>query len=242
MWSRLSTDLHQLLLGAVRADNVIAIGDETATYKRCFAACANETVIMPVTVFKRDETCATDSGDRLGAGSASLGEQFPIAFGTIRLVVFGREPLSGQLVVAVSAGEALPMPRLIFVCHSAGCDDLAAFHAPRREFLLVATCTEDFLFSWDKALRANGCLAHTAGEALLVPLSGLVFHLLCPKRIFFSVAKKAIFPHETLKFLSWHDHRQYSNVVISLVRFPRLSDFLRLQLLTIFQIQSQFFV
>lgn len=45
-------------------------------------------------------------------------------------------------------------------------------------FLLVASSTVDFLLARNKRLGADGSLAHTAREALLVPLTGLVLHLL----------------------------------------------------------------
>ena len=49
--------------------------------------------------------------DGLGAAAASLGEEFPEAFTAVGLLIFGGELLSGQLLVAVGAGEALAVPR-----------------------------------------------------------------------------------------------------------------------------------
>lgn len=59
------------------------------------------------------------TGDRLGAGGTPLGEKFSEALGAVRLVVAGREPLTGQRLDAVCAGEALAMPRLVAVRHAA---------------------------------------------------------------------------------------------------------------------------
>lgn len=44
--------LHQLHLSALRADDVVAIGDEATSDQRSFAARADEAVVMPVPVFE----------------------------------------------------------------------------------------------------------------------------------------------------------------------------------------------
>jgi len=44
--------LHQLHLGAFRADDVVAVGDETTSDQRSFAARADEAIIMPVPVLE----------------------------------------------------------------------------------------------------------------------------------------------------------------------------------------------
>ena len=56
--------------------------------------------------------------------------------------------------------------------------DLGAFDAASGELLLVTAAAVDVLFARDERLGADGVLAHEAGEALLVPLSALVLHLL----------------------------------------------------------------
>ncbi|KAJ4436784.1 hypothetical protein ANN_16916 [Periplaneta americana] len=56
---------------------------------------------------------------------------------------------------------------------------LVALDAAGCELLLVAGGAVDLLFTRDEALGSYGCLAHTAAEALLVPLACLVLHLLC---------------------------------------------------------------
>ena len=57
---------------------------------------------------------------------------------------------------------------------------LAALDALGRELLLVALGAVDVMLLGDEALGANGVLAGAADEALLVPLPGLVLHLLHP--------------------------------------------------------------
>ena len=55
---------------------------------------------------------------------------------------------------------------------------LAALDALSRELLLVALGAIDVVLLGDEALGADGVGAHAAYEALLVPLPGLVLHLL----------------------------------------------------------------
>lgn len=56
-----SRALHQLQLGALRADDVLAVGDKTTSDQRGPAARANEAIIMPVPVLERDEASAADA-------------------------------------------------------------------------------------------------------------------------------------------------------------------------------------
>ena len=55
---------------------------------------------------------------------------------------------------------------------------LTAFNALCCELLLVALGAVDVVLLRDEALGADGVLAGAAHEALLVPLPGLVLHLL----------------------------------------------------------------
>ena len=55
---------------------------------------------------------------------------------------------------------------------------LVTFDASRSEFFLVTASAVNLLFSRDKRLCADRCLAHAATKTFLVPLSSLVFHLL----------------------------------------------------------------
>ena len=85
----------------------------------------------------------------------------------------------------MGAGEAFPVPGVVAVGHSSLGDHLAALDALRRELLLVALGAVDVVLLRDEALGADGVLAGAADEALLVPLTGLVLHLLhtCTARI-----------------------------------------------------------
>lgn len=55
---------------------------------------------------------------------------------------------------------------------------LVALDTSSSKLLLVAGGTVDLLLAWDEALGADGALADTTREARLVPLAGLVLHLL----------------------------------------------------------------
>ena len=70
------------------------------------------------------------------AGCAPLAEELPKAVSAVRLVVPGGEPLAGQGLLTVSAGEALPVPGVVPVGHSALGDHLAALNAFGGELFL----------------------------------------------------------------------------------------------------------
>lgn len=89
--------------------------------------------------------------------------------------------------------EAFPVPRFVFICHSATSDNLVTLNAAGRELFLVASGAVNFLFPGYKALGADGRLAHNAAETFLVPLSGLVLHLFrsCAEYISTTVASSS---------------------------------------------------
>lgn len=87
--------LHQLLLGTLRTDDILLVGDEATADQGRFAHGADEAIVVPVTVFERDETGTADSGDWLDASGTSLGKQFSEALGTVRLLVAAGETLPG---------------------------------------------------------------------------------------------------------------------------------------------------
>lgn len=133
---------------------------------------------MPVPVLERDEASAADASNRPRAGSTPLGEKLAKALGTVRFVVARRESLSRQGVVAVAAGETISVPRLVLVCHTSASNNLVALNTPSGELVLVTCGAVNLLLARDEALRADRVLADHAAEAFLVPLSGLIFHLL----------------------------------------------------------------
>ena len=139
---------HELLLGALGTQDVLSVRDEALANKAALAHGADETVVVPVSVFERDVPGAADAfennphtrqddsirkealifalftGDGLGAGRAPLGEQLSETLGAVGLVVLGREPLSCKRLGAVCAREALFVPGLILVRHAARRDYL----------------------------------------------------------------------------------------------------------------------
>lgn len=56
---------------------------------------------------------------------------------------------------------------------------LVAFDTSSSKLFLIAGGTVDFLLARDEALGAYGSFAYTATETFLMPLTGLVLHLLC---------------------------------------------------------------
>jgi len=53
--------LHELLLGAFRANDVFGVGDEAPADQRGLAGGADETIVVPVAILERDESSAADS-------------------------------------------------------------------------------------------------------------------------------------------------------------------------------------
>jgi len=85
---------HQLLLGALWADDVLAVGDEALAHHAALAARADEAVVVPVPALERDEPGAADACDGFGAAGAPLAEQLPEAVCAVGLVIPGGEPLA----------------------------------------------------------------------------------------------------------------------------------------------------
>lgn len=200
------SELHELLLGTLRTQNVRAICDETFANKRRLAHCADEAVVVPVTVFKRDESGAANSGDWSTAGYASLSKQFAKAVGTVRLVLSGGEALTSKACVAVRATKALSMPWLVSVCYSSTCDDLVALNTSCSVFLLITASAVNVVITRDEAFGSNRIFAHTAAEAFLMPLMSFVFHFLssCPEHFTTAIAtcgKRSIIAVSTVDFL-----------------------------------------
>lgn len=53
--------LHEFLLGALGADDVLAVGDEALADQAGLALRADEAVVVPVAVLEGDETGAADA-------------------------------------------------------------------------------------------------------------------------------------------------------------------------------------
>jgi len=169
---------HQLLLGALGADDVLTVRDEALPHHAGLAGRADEAVVVPVTTLERDEPRPSDSSDGFAAGRASLREELAEAIRTVRLVIPGGEPLSSEGLLAVGAGEAFPMPGVVAVSHTSLRDHLAALDALGRKLLFITLGAVDVVLLRDEALGADGILAGAADEALLVPLTSFVLHLL----------------------------------------------------------------
>jgi len=90
----------------------------------------------------------------------------------------------------VRAREALAVPRLVTVRHTSLGYHLVALDALSRELVLVALGAVDIMFLRDETFGSNGIFTGAAHETLLVPLAGLVLHLLhaCPEDIPASIA------------------------------------------------------
>merc|ERR1719402_159778 len=127
---------------------------------------------------ERDESGAANTSDGFAAGRAALGEQLPEAVGAVRLVVPGGEPLAGQRLLAVGAREALAKPRLVAVRHAALGYHLVTLDALGGELVLIALGAVNVVFLGDETFGSDRIFTGATHEAFLVPLTGLVLHLL----------------------------------------------------------------
>mgnify|MGYP005985454189 FL=1 len=100
------------------------IGNETAAHQTGTARGTEKAIVVPVSVFKRDELRASNTGDWFVAGKATFCEQLAETFCTIGLLVAAGETLSGEALGAVGAGEALSVPWLVLVRYAAASDNL----------------------------------------------------------------------------------------------------------------------
>lgn len=105
-----------------------------------------------MTVVKRYELGASETGDGSDAATALLGEEISEAFGAERLLVLRSELLSGQHLVAVRASEALTMPGRVLVSNASFVDDAVALETALRVLLLVAGHADDLLVTWYETL------------------------------------------------------------------------------------------
>jgi len=163
---------------AVRAQDVVPVGEKSLSDKSNRAFLAVKMLVVPMAVFKGNVLGASQSGYGFGALEALLGKEVSEAIGAIRLFLFGGESLSCQRLLAVGTSEAVAVIRLILVSHAAGRDHLLAFGALGRKELLVTSDAVIVFVLGNEALSPQSFLAVVASEAVLVPLLPLVFHLL----------------------------------------------------------------
>lgn len=131
-----------------------------------------------MSVFERDESSTTDAGNRFVAGSAAFRKQATETIGAAWFVITRSETLTGQVLVAMGAGETVTVPRFVLVSYATSLNCLIAFNATSGEFFFIATGAVDILFTRDKALGTNWRFACTTFETLFMPLPVLVFHFL----------------------------------------------------------------
>lgn len=181
---------HKFLLGALRADDVLPVGDEALAYHAGLARPASEAVVVPMAALEGDESGTADTCDRFATRCATFREQFPKAVCAVRLVVPGSEPLSSQGLLAVGASEALSVPGLVSVGNASLSDDLVALDALGGELVLVTLSAVNVVFLRDETFSSDWIFAGAANETFLMPLSSLVLHLLhtCSKHISTAVA------------------------------------------------------
>lgn len=162
---------------AVRAQDVISFCEEASPHQREGALLTVKTVVMPLPFLKGDVLRATKSADGVGAASTLLGIQVAEAAQAVGKLLPGREALARQWLLAGSAHEALPVPRLLAVRDAPGGDGLLTLNTLQGVLFLIAGHAEVLAVFRDEAPGADGLPAAAADEAGLVPATVLVLHL-----------------------------------------------------------------
>lgn len=165
------------VFAALRAQDVVAFGEEAAADQGHGALLAVEAVVVPLALLEGNVLAASKAADGGGAGGTLLGIKAAEAVEAVGKVIPGGEPLARQLLLAAGAQEAVLVPGLVAVGHPAGGDGLLAVNALHGKLLLVAGHAEVVVVLGDEALGTDGLLAPLAGEAGLVPAVPLVLHL-----------------------------------------------------------------
>lgn len=165
------------VLATLWAEDVITLGEETTANQGHRALLTVEAVIVPLALLKRNVLAASEAANGGGARGTLLGIEVAEAVETIGKIISRGKPLARQLLLAASAQEAVLVPGLLTVGHSASGDGLLAVHTLHGKLLLIAGHTEVMAVLRDEALGANRLLASLASETGLVPAVPLVLHL-----------------------------------------------------------------
>ena len=119
-------DVLVLGFGAVRANDVFLVGDETLADQRLLTHGAQEALVVPVSILKGDElgTATTQSHNGLRARRATLGKELGVTAGTVRLVLLHRKLLTRQCGTTVAAQETFLVKWIVLVRDTISRDDL----------------------------------------------------------------------------------------------------------------------
>jgi len=165
------------VLAALWAEDVVTLGEETTADQGHGALLTVEAVIVPLALLKRNVLAASEAANGGGARGTLLSIEVAEAVETISKIISRGKPLARQLLLAASAQEAVLVPGLLTVGHSASGDGLLAVHTLHGKLLLIAGHAEVMGVLRDEALGANGLLAPLASETGLVPAVPLMLHL-----------------------------------------------------------------
>lgn len=167
------------LFGTVGAIHLLLVENKALVGQIHGAFFAVEAVVVPGLSFIGHHTGAfTKPSDWVLASSTLLGHKVLVAIHAVILVLHSGETLPSQLLRAGNTHKALGMPGLILVSDSSRCDGLVALHAVLGKLGLMASHAVEVLPFREEASCPNDLLAVAAGEAVLVPDSALVLHVL----------------------------------------------------------------
>lgn len=168
--------VRSLLAAAVGAQDVVALGEETAAHQRHGALHAGETLAVPLPLLKGHILRSRQTGDGFGTAHTFLGIQVAKAIQAVGVVLSGGEALPCQLPLTANAGKALAVPRLILVSDPTSGNGFFAGTALVGELLLETGNAVVAVFFGDEGLGSYWLLAALTQEARLVPAVPLVLH------------------------------------------------------------------
>ena len=159
----------------INAKNFLLLCYEPLVHQTGEAGGAGEAGAVPVPPLKWNKPRAP-STYRLGACRARPGEKLCDTMCAVLLVITGGEAEACQGLVAVGAGEALPVPGLTTVSYSSRDYCFATAGTLDREWFLITAAAVDVTTRGEEGVISNVFLAAAADEAVLVPLPPLVLH------------------------------------------------------------------
>lgn len=167
------------LFGTVRAIHLLLVINKALVGQIHGAFFAVEAVVVPGLSFIGHHTGAfTKPSDGVLASSTLLGHKVLVAIHAVILVLHSGETLPSQLLRAGNTHKAIGMPGLILVSDSSRCDGLVALDAVLGKLGLVASHAVEVLPFREEASGPDDLLAVAAGEAVFMPDSALVLHVL----------------------------------------------------------------
>lgn len=176
-------------LAAALAQNLVSIWYKALAHQGGGAAGTGKAAVVPMSVFEGHVLASTESCALVAAptcdgalAAAALGcKEFSKAGHTVGIIIPGCELLPCEGRLAPSADQALSMPGLIAICHSALGQRLAAAGTPRSKFVLIARHAVVSTLVRHEGAGAQWLLTATAQKAVFMPRLASILQLPGPR-------------------------------------------------------------